>query len=54
MGPLFGWMEPFGLAPRSRALAEFLLGTPVVLWGGWPFFHKFWLSLRNRSPNMYT
>jgi Cu+-exporting ATPase len=54
MGPLFGWMEPFGLAPRTRAFLEFLLGTPVVLWGGWPFFHKFWLSLKNRSPNMYT
>ncbi|HYL25314.1 MAG TPA: copper-translocating P-type ATPase, partial [Burkholderiales bacterium] len=23
-------------------------------WGGWPFFHKFWLSLVHRSPNMYT
>jgi P-type Cu+ transporter len=33
---------------------ELLLATPVVLWGGWPFLHKFWLSLRNRSPNMYT
>jgi Cu+-exporting ATPase len=33
---------------------EFLLATPVVLWGGWPFFRKFWLSLKNRSPNMYT
>ena len=33
---------------------ELALGTPVVLWGGWPFFHKFWLSLKNRSPNMYT
>ena len=33
---------------------ELLLATPVVLWGGWPFFHKFQLSLRNRSPNMYT
>jgi Cu+-exporting ATPase len=54
MGPVFGWMEPFGLAPRARAFAEFLLGTPVVLWGGWPFFHKFWLSIKNRSPNMYT
>ncbi|HSA88747.1 MAG TPA: heavy metal translocating P-type ATPase [Burkholderiales bacterium] len=54
MGPLFGWTEPLGLAPRARAFAEFLLGTPVVLWGGWPFFRKFWLSLRNRSPNMYT
>ncbi|HYN13874.1 MAG TPA: copper-translocating P-type ATPase, partial [Burkholderiales bacterium] len=31
-----------------------LLATPVVLWGGWPFFRKFALSLRNRSPNMYT
>ena len=25
-----------------------------VFWGGWPFFRKFWLSLKNRSPNMYT
>jgi Cu+-exporting ATPase len=33
---------------------EFALATPVVLWGGWPFFHKFWLSLKNKSPNMYT
>ncbi|MCD6044018.1 MAG: copper-translocating P-type ATPase, partial [Burkholderiales bacterium] len=33
---------------------EFVLATPVVLWGGWPFFRKFWLSLKNRSPNMYT
>jgi Cu+-exporting ATPase len=33
---------------------EFTLATPVVLWGGWPFFRKFWLSLKHRSPNMYT
>ena len=26
----------------------------MVLWGGWPFFRKFWLSLKNRSLNMYT
>jgi len=43
-----------GLAPKARGIAEFLLATPVVLWGGWPFFHKFALSLKNRSPNMYT
>src|SRR3954467_17159 len=54
MAPMFGFAEPFGLAPRVRSYLEFLLGTPVVLWGGWPFFHKFWLSLKNRSPNMYT
>ncbi len=33
---------------------EFLLATPVVLWGGWPFFQRFWASLVNRSPNMFT
>jgi Cu+-exporting ATPase len=26
----------------------------VVLWGGWPFFRRFWTSLTNRSPNMFT
>ena len=54
MGPYFGFAEPFGLAPPVRGYVEFALGTPVVLWGGWPFFHKFALSLKNRSPNMYT
>jgi Cu+-exporting ATPase len=24
------------------------------LWGGWPFFERFWASLVNRSPNMFT
>jgi P-type Cu+ transporter len=33
---------------------EFLLATPVVLWAGWPFFQRFWTSLVNRSPNMFT
>jgi P-type Cu+ transporter len=33
---------------------EFILATPVVLWGGWPFFQRFWASLINRSPNMFT
>jgi len=26
----------------------------VVLWGGWPFFERFWASIVNRSPNMFT
>jgi len=54
MGPYFGFAEPFGLAPRVRGYLEFALGTPVVLWSGWPFFERFWRSLENRSPNMYT
>jgi Cu+-exporting ATPase len=33
---------------------EFVLATPVVLWCGWPFFVRFWQSIVNRSPNMFT
>jgi P-type Cu+ transporter len=33
---------------------EFLLATPVVLWCGLPFFQRFWTSILNRSPNMFT
>jgi P-type Cu+ transporter len=33
---------------------EFLLATPVVLWGGWPFFVRAWTSVRNRSLNMFS
>src|SRR4030042_5165680 len=33
---------------------ELLLATPVVLWGGWPFFVRGWQSIINRSPNMFT
>ena len=34
--------------------AELLLATPVVLWGGWPFFVRGWQSIVNRSLNMFT
>ena len=30
------------------------LATPVVLWGGWPFFQRGWRSVVVRSPNMFT
>lgn len=33
---------------------EVALASPVVLWGGWPFFVRFWDSLKNRSLNMFT
>jgi Cu+-exporting ATPase len=33
---------------------EVALGTPVILWGGWPFFDRFWKSLVHRSMNMFT
>ena len=33
---------------------ELILTSPVVLWGGWPFFVRGWQSVVNRSPNMFT
>src|ERR1700676_4286056 len=33
---------------------ELFLATPVVLWGGWPFFQRGWASIVNRSTNMFT
>ena len=54
MAPMIGLHEPFGLQPHTRGWVEFLLGTPVVLWVGWPILRKFWLSLVHRALNMYT
>ena len=41
-------------SPRLCAWLEFALSTPVVLWAGWPFFARAWVSLRNHSLNMFT
>jgi Cu+-exporting ATPase len=41
-------------SPLTHNWIELALATPVVLWGGWPFFERFWMSLLNRSPNMFT
>lgn len=38
----------------TQGWIEFVLATPVVLWGGWPFFVRAWQSLVNRSLNMFT
>jgi Cu+-exporting ATPase len=34
--------------------AQLIFATPVVLWGGWPFFQGGWASIVNRSLNMFT
>ncbi len=59
-------MPPGRVDPRRRGLrppvaanghldvAQLALATPVVLWGGWPFFERFWASLRSRHLNMFT
>lgn len=33
---------------------QLILATPVVLWGGLPFFQRGWASVRNRHLNMFT
>ena len=50
------WPDQFHawLPSRVFSLIEFALATPVVLWGGWPFFVRMWQSFVNRSPNMFT
>jgi Cu+-exporting ATPase len=42
-----------GLASRKNWI-QLGLATPVVLWGGWPFFVRGWRSIVNRSLNMFT
>jgi Cu+-exporting ATPase len=39
---------------RYSPWIQLLLATPVVLWGGFPFFERAWASFKNRSPNMFT
>jgi len=48
---LFGW-EPFPMA--LSMWIQLTLATPVVLWGGWPFFERLWASLKTRNLNMFT
>ncbi len=51
MGSMF---FPHALPGGIRLWIEGLLATPVVLWGGWPFFVRGAQSIKNRSLNMFT
>jgi len=48
--------NPFTQLASMKVLGwvELLIATPVVFWGGWPFFVRAWHSVVNRSPNMFT
>lgn len=48
--PIYGRI----LDPMTTIWIQFILGTPVVLWGGKPFFERAWASVLNLSPNMFT
>jgi Cu+-exporting ATPase len=43
-----------GLSGRVLLWAQLFLATPVVLWGGKPFFERGWASVRSRNLNMFT
>ena len=49
-----GLLSALGLSMNSTGWIELLFATPVVLWGGWPFFERGWASVVNRSLNMFT
>ncbi len=51
---MFGELLGLRSTSQTQNVIELLLATPVVLWGGWLFFQRFWASLVNRSPNMFT
>lgn len=40
--------------PRISTWIQFALSTPVVLWAGWPFFERAWMSVVHRSLNMFS
>jgi Cu+-exporting ATPase len=40
--------------PQTSNWLQFALGTPVVLWAGWPFFQRAWFSFVTRNLNMFT
>ena len=42
------------VAQQTSNWIQLLLGTPVVLWAGWPFFTRAVASVKNRSLNMFT
>ena len=48
---LFGWNV---MPMRTAVWVQLALASPVVLWGGWPFFERFWVSLETRNLNMFT
>ena len=55
MGGMVPFIAPEKLIPAGiQKWLELILSTPVVLWGGWPFFVRGWRSIITWNPNMFT
>lgn len=42
------------VSPKASAWLQLVLATPVVLWAGWPFFVRGWVSVKTMKLNMFT
>ncbi len=49
-----GRLEQVGLTRQLVTMIQLVLATPVIVWGGWPFFVRGWQSVVNRALNMFT
>ena len=55
MGSYIPVTSPEKFIPMEMLMwLELFLATPVVLWGGWPFFVRGWNSIITWNPNMFT
>src|SRR5512142_2122215 len=51
---LLGMRLRHAMGLRAFTLLQLALSTPVVLWGGWPFFERAWVSIHTWKLNMFT
>jgi len=54
MGPILGLPVREWLGERLTLWIELALGTPVILWSGWPFFVRGWKSFLTMNLNMFS
>jgi Cu+-exporting ATPase len=54
MGEMIAGSSAPQFSGKFAVWIQLALSTPVVLWGGWPFFERAWASVVHRSPNMFT
>lgn len=52
MAPMLGLTFSAFIDDSTKIWVELALASPVVLWAAFPFFHRGWESVLNRSPNM--
>ncbi len=51
---VFGLPVDRFIPAAANSWVQLVLGTPVVLWAGWPFFQRGWASIVSRHLNMFT